>query len=551
MTSSGTAVHRVHSFSTSAGVVEIHTFAHEQSSHLVVHQGQSVLVDCHDASLAAHIRAQHLPSPMAVLHTHIQPEHTRQGSTLGDIPTYVHHKLTVLAGDRDTYNRLTRTTWDDPMDWPNTAGQEAFGIAGSVTMLPPQEPLTHLAPFSPGQKMELIGLVFEVIPLPGHGGEHACGFLLHADRKPVALFTGDLLCHRAKLVNVYDLEYAYSRTRLFDLPAILRQVATLGVSHFFPATGQPLYDGPEQARELASNIEAYQQALSWKSGQFCYLPPAEPARLGRWYQHGEGLFQLSNFGNTIVLIDDDGRGLMIDPGPCDFGDDGRTRRFHKDLDQLHEHAGLREIDCILLTHFHGDHLDMVEQMRQRYPAVRVAAWEVLAEVIANPQDYAYPCMLPWYNLGGESSVKVDDRLSLDALYHWHDIAIEVFHLPGHCYVHSGFLLCFRGKQIAITGDTIQDRTQPAGLEYIIANDSVPDEHRGQLKGLKLLCQRQVDLNLGGHSSYFYQPRSFYEESIRRICYAQPYLKALVPDGDLHRAFHRPTLPLWSSCMHVD
>ena len=61
--------------------VEIHTLTDEQSSHLVVADGRSVLIDCHSPRVKDWIRRQQLPMPELILHTHVQPEHCREAAT--------------------------------------------------------------------------------------------------------------------------------------------------------------------------------------------------------------------------------------------------------------------------------------------------------------------------------------------------------------------------------------------------------------------------------------------------------------------------------------
>ena len=61
--------------------VEIHTLTDEQSSHLIVADGASVLIDCHSPRVKAWIRRQRLPMPELILHTHVQPEHCREAAT--------------------------------------------------------------------------------------------------------------------------------------------------------------------------------------------------------------------------------------------------------------------------------------------------------------------------------------------------------------------------------------------------------------------------------------------------------------------------------------
>jgi glyoxylase-like metal-dependent hydrolase (beta-lactamase superfamily II) len=386
------------------------------------------------------------------------------------------------------------------------------------------------------------GLSLRAVALPGHGS-NSLGFLVRDGETPLGLFSGDLICDPGVLVNMYDLEKSYGATRLFALPAVLRGAAELGAGWFFPATGPPLADGPGRARELAARIEAFQEACRWESGDFEPVPRPEPNKIGRYAELAPGVYQITNFGNCVVLIDEAGHGLFVDPGPCDFEDpqEKRVADFHADLDRLEREAGLRAIDAVLITHFHGDHIDMVPEVRRRYPQCRVAAWDLVARVLQAPWDYPYACLLPWYNLGLEQ-ILVDEVISGQTPWNWRGHTVRACHLPGHCYVHAGYLLTFRGTRLAITGDALQSRGEAGGMNHIMANHSVPDAREGVLKTYRVLERETVDLNVGGHSSWARGCAELYRESRRRVEHALDWLTPLVPDGDLPRAFRRPHCP---------
>ena len=520
--------------------VRVYSLVGEAASHLVVRKGRGLLLDCHTAQMRRWLARRGLPAPDLILHTHVEPIHCCEGDTFPAARILVHAQLAELAADRAAYERAANTVWDHPEEWGVTLGREPYGIAGSVTVFPPAAPLRLAGTFREGERLTWQDLTIEVIPLPGHGRHHV-GFVLESDGAPLAVFPGDLLCHPAHLVNVYDLESNYGGTTLASLPAVLRELAQRPVARYFPATGPAIPDGPAQATELANAIDAYQQALQWRSGAF--QPASQPAypRVGRYLQLHKGVYQIDNFGNCILLIDGQGRGLMFDPGPCDFGSPGRTSDFHRDLDLFERDCGLRAIDQVLVTHVHGDHYDMVPEIKRRYPGCRVGAWDLVARVIEAPWDYPYPALLPWYHLGFDH-VDVDDVLGADAPYCWHDVPVRALHLPGHCCCHAAYLLPFNGLRLAITGDTIQSRGDADGLSFIISNHSVPDERSGCLKAYRQMVAEQVDLNIGGHGSHFADCAAQYRESLRRIEHALPFLGRLVPAGNLDAAFLRPGSP---------
>ncbi|MCX5661902.1 MAG: hypothetical protein NTW19_19665 [Planctomycetota bacterium] len=80
------------------------------------------------------------------------------------------------------------------------------------------------------------------------------------------------------------------------------------------------------------------------------------------------------------------------------------------------------------------------------------------------------------------------------------------------------------------------------MSLTIGNDCVPGDRRGSLLAYRNLLAHNIDFNISGHGSHFARPRPLYAESIRRIEHALPFLKALVPEGDLDRACFRPWFP---------
>ena len=537
-------------FATELGSdLSIYSLVGEATSHLVVRHGRSLLIDCHSAQLDRWLVGRGLPRPDMILHTQVQPEHCREAETFSDARILVHESLVELATDRAAYERAAHTVWDNPADWPVTRGREKYGVAGSITVFPPEKPLKVGETFHEGDRLTWEDLMFEVIPLPGHGRYHV-GFVMERAGEPLAIFTGDLLCNPAKLVNLYDLEINYGGPALGTLPGILRTLAERPVARYFPATGPAIADGPAQARELADAIDAYHAAAGWSSGRYTPAPQPDYSKVGRYRQLHRGVFQIDNFGNCILLIDAQGRGLMFDPGPCDYESPSRKQNFINDLDLFERECGLRTIDLALVTHIHGDHYDMAPVLRERYPEFRLGAWDLVGRVIEAPWDYPYPALLPWYNVGFDS-VGVDAMLSEAEPFHWHDLAIRSLHLPGHCFCHAGYLITFNGLRLAITGDTIQSRGDAARVGGdACCNHSVPDEQSGILKTYRQMAGLQVDLNLGGHGSHFADCAENYAESLRRIEYAIPSLRRLVPEGDLETAFVRPGFPRWPRTSHT-
>lgn len=523
-----------------AADLRLHRFGEESGTLLLVRGGRALMVDCHDADAADAIDAAGLPRPDAILHTHVQPEHCAQGDAFPEASVYVPRGAEELAGDPEAYRRRIDTTWDDPEAWGETRGAEPYGIAGCVTRLPPPTPLNVAGSLAAGDRVPLADLELEVVALPGHTAE-AIGLVVRDGDRPVAVFVGDLLRHPGALVNFYDLESGYAVTRLPELPDTLRRVAGIGADVLIPATGPPIHDGPAAARGLARRIEAYLDTLRTPPAPSPDRATVEPRRrVAGFHELLPGVYQNESMGNVIVLVDERGRGLVVDPGPCAFGQSDAGDRFVESLDRLAEATDppMRCVDTVLITHFHGDHIDMVPRLRERHPGLCVVTWERVADVIERPESFPYACRLPWYGLGVER-VAVDRRVGLGATLSWHGTPIEVLHLPGHCYVHAGFLLDFRGKRLAITGDTLQMRGTPTELSFIMCNHAAPDAEAGPEKAFRQLLGRGVELNIGGHGSRFADCEAIYRASLASIERSQAAFRELFVERDLQRVCVRP------------
>ena len=154
-----------------AAGVKIHSLVGENTSHVVERNGRSVLIDCHSSHIARWLDRRGLPHPEWILHTQVQPEHCREAGQFPAARILVHAALAELAGNRAAYERAAHTVWDKPAEWSETLGREPYGVAGSITVFPPAEPLKVAGTFREGERLNWQDLVFEAIPLPVAVGE--------------------------------------------------------------------------------------------------------------------------------------------------------------------------------------------------------------------------------------------------------------------------------------------------------------------------------------------------------------------------------------------
>ena len=522
--------------------IKVVSFQEEETSHLIVCNNKSLLIDCHDNQLKEKIIGKGLPLPRMILHTHVQPEHCKEGNSLDPVTIIVPKGLENVASNSSEYKDALNTVWDNPGDWPKTYGQERYGLCGTTMYYPPETPIRVDKVIEEGETIEWDKIQLKSISLPIHGS-YSLGYILQHKEATLAVFIGDLFRHPSCLVNVYSMAVNYLQISLLELPTYLDKIASYETELLFPSTGPVIEQGKKEIGKLREKISSYLESLEWKSDLFKITELPEYGIVnGRYELIHDGVFQINNSGNTILFIDQEGRGLVIDPGPCDYGKSlhQRASEFHEELQGFEEDFGLKKIEVAVITHFHGDHIDLTHVLKERYGTV-VAAWNLVADVIERPEDFPYSCLLPWYNLEGLDKVIVQDRLQLSEPYYWNDIRIDTIHQPGHAYAHAAYIIGFNGKRFALTGDTVQNRGDASTLEFVITNHSAPGEH-GNLKAFQELLKYEIDINLGGHGSKFINCKELYQESVRRIEYATKKMESLIYKGNFNKAFIPPYFP---------
>lgn len=477
--------------------------------HLLVEDGATLLVNCIDGLTPAMIEQAGYPSPTEIWHTQVDNSLAAEGDAFPDAVTRLPRKFSDLAAVSEDYWKAARVRWERPEAWMEELGRAAYGIAGSLILQPLDRPLTGFQTFESGVSLSWRHLDFEVWDFSVRNF-YAVGFALRMGEKLVALFAGELVDGDGNLPDAHGFEADYSGPPWGHIAATIKQAASREPQWLFPATGPSSPHGTSLLTQLASRIEVFTQT---------HLPEApwveEPAPI-RYRDHGDSVFQMAaHFGNVILLINPAGEGLMIDPGPCDYGNPRRKEDFIADLERFESEAGLNKIDLALVTHFHGDHYDLWPVLKARYPACRLGAWLPVADVITHPETYPYACQLPWYGLDW-SHCQVDVVLTRQQPLDWHGTAIHTVFLPGHCLVHAGYWLDWKGRRILFSGDSIQTRGGVDNLQLLISNHSVPGTGEGHLTAYENVIPLGITLNLGGHGSSFENCDKIYRASYQRI-----------------------------------
>ena len=506
-----------------------------KSCHLLLSESASLLVNCIVGLEPSAILSAGHSVPEEIWHTQVDDALAAEGAAF-DALIRLPASFSEAAKASDDYWKKARTTWEHPEEWMVTFGRETYGVAGSLIVQPLSRPLEGFQTFNPGDFLEWRGFRFRVLDFSVRNF-YSVGFALERGGETMALFSGDLVESSGRLPDAHGFESNYAGLPWERIASTLREAAALKPAWMFPSVGGPVRDPASLLDSLAARVGDFQHFLQTPPQVF---PQKEPASFGRYHNHGDSVYQITNFGNTILFINSEGFGLMIDPGPCDYGNPSRKEDFVADLKKFEAEAGLKAIDLVLVTHFHGDHYDLWPAVQQRYPECRLGAWGPVADVIEHPEDYPYPALLPWYDVGWKAC-PVDVKMTRQSPLLWHGTAIHTVHLPGHCLAHAGYWLDWNGRRILLSGDSIQTRGEADSLQMPGANHSIPGTEEGHAQAYRNVIPLGIDLNLGGHSSHFQDCREIYNASLERIEQTTARLMRLYPEKPPAEIFLRESL----------
>ncbi len=512
-------------------------FQADTNGYLIVRNGQSLLIDCPGELTPELLQAHGLPAPQLILHPHVQDEHCQEWQAWPEVPVYVAADSVEVARRSAAFIQACSTIWPPSREW-ELRGEESYGVAGCTTERPPEQPLAVAGTLTPGTAFTWQDITLEILALPG-SGKRALGFFW---REAGLLFAGDLLHAGGFLVNFYDLERSYGIPSGYDqLFASLDLVAQCAPRMLCPSTGPVSADPLGDCARLRTRCQALLSPTPRRTTDRYALTNFSPRReFGRYREVLLGLYQNTNFGNIVLYVDGDGRGVIVDPDPCVWSTwEDNCRDVHADLDLLERETGLRCIDRALITHYHGDHVQYCDLLRARY-GTRICATPDVAAVMERPADYRYPCTIDWYGFPF-AQIDVDEVLAYETPFAWGETSITPLHTPGHCFAHTGFLIPWHGHRTLCTGDTLQYGQGPMaqGLPVLYNDTAWPD--RGLRATYARLCALRPDLVLGGHSHAFFDADGSILRDLAAVAReAESRAAALVPPGgDLCRMMTPP------------
>lgn len=464
-------------------------------SHLVTTAAGTVLVDP-----AISVTPSLLPrQPAAILLTHVSAENADGCANFPRVPVWVPEGDAYLCHGPERYRTYLRP-WSPPWDWESRGCYQGH-MAGARNERPPQHPLL------------LQGLLraddvchgLRIVATPGHG-KHAVT-LMTPDG---AALCGDLIYGEGQLWNWFDSDWDYGlQTGQRALLESARRLRSLEPRSLHPTHGPAVSQPAEALTKLIQRLEA---VLPGDPGSTAPQPGtdlgssdplldhADQFQAGAWRSRGHGLYQWPG-GNCWVLISRSGAGLMVDPCLCHWVLPPARRTYFRAMVQLLKKvAGLRGIELVYPTHYHGDHVEHIPQVVAEEGA-RVIALDQVAEVLEYPERFNLVSQL-WWNDFGFDRFEVHQRLASGARLQWHEFTLEVFHLGGQTRYHSGLQVEVEGQRVIFTGDSVwPDTTCQPVLTY---NDDNP-ETGGWAYAVDRLQERKPDVLAGSHDIFIRHP----------------------------------------------
>lgn len=347
------------------------------------------------------------------------------------------------------------------------------------------EPLPLTGTLQDYQSIACGGRDWTVLPAPGHTPGSVALQAVVDDRS--LIFTGDLLCGPGKVWSMAALQWSYQGMEgaAVMIPVLL-DLCQREAELLLPSHGEVM-DDPQAAirplvRRLRQLLDARQENLrmeEWLREPYEQITP-------------HLLRNRTSVANSYVLISGSGKALIIDYG-YDFvtsNNNGSDPALHRPwlytLAALKQQFGVRQIDVVVPTHYHDDHVAGFNLLRQK-EGTRVWAAQNFANILEHPNDYDLPCL--WYD-----PIPVDRVLPLYLPVQWEEYTFELYPLVGHTRYAAAIAFTVDGTRVLATGD---QHKGSAGLDwnYVYQNRFSFEDYRSSADLYKSLFP---DLILPGH-----------------------------------------------------
>jgi glyoxylase-like metal-dependent hydrolase (beta-lactamase superfamily II) len=358
----------------------------------------------------------------------------------------------------------------------------------------PTEPLNVYRRVRGGDSIQWHGIPIRVIDSKGYT-RGAVTYMIHIDGMDVA-FVGDLIYGDGQILDIYSMQdhiqevnvrgYHGYAARIADLINSLEEIAVLEPDILVPVRGPVIEEPDEAIGKLISRLrQLYENYLSvnafrWYTGQEKHdimaarvLPVDMPVDWMPFAETGENPHWLVHHLNSKLIISGDGAGFLIDCG---------VQGVFNDMMKVEEKFPCSHIEGMFITHYHDDHTDYVNGIREKYDCPVYVTPE-LEDILKHPQAYRLPAMT---STPIEGLVRVPDGSSIS----WKEFTFTFYYLPGQTLYHDAMLVEKKdGEKILLVGDSFS----PTGIDdYCLLNRNFIQPGMGYLYCLDIICNLPGD-----------------------------------------------------------
>ncbi len=140
--------------------------------------------------------------------------------------------------------------------------------------------------------------------------------------------------------------------------------------------------------------------------------------------------------NCYIISDGQGKGAIVDPGEYNFG-----------LEAAIEIAGITDLQYILCTHGHFDHVSGAAKLKANHPEAQIVCGvEDAPALMSSRLSLADYFRLPYEPCTADKTVKNGDKFNVG------DIEFTVIGAPGHSL--GGLVYYCPRENVMFTGDTL-------------------------------------------------------------------------------------------------
>ncbi len=321
-------------------------------------------------------------------------------------------------------------------------------------------------------------------------------------------FCGNLCLDGGRLFRLFDSEWDYGYAAgLNALLASQNLLRGLGLDRICPGQGDVITN-PDSTLTLATNrLHGLIRVLlrDYTPLDDAVVNVSRPTATPGLRRVSPHLFTLrtAKRHNAYVLLSEDGHALFIDCGLFLRG--GEDTAFLDDsIGAMKRDYGLRAVDAVIVTHYHGDHVRQIPHLVDRHGA-EVWAYANFSDILENPWAYNLTWMLPAYR-GEHARVAVDRVLHDAEKVEWRGLSLEVFHAPGQTEFAQGIVVEVDGRKVAFTGDNLFFSAEGSGHDAYSMYNSGGVMERGYLATARSLLAHCPDLVLGGHGQEIPKPK---------------------------------------------